>query len=255
MSASKTATGESSAAPDLYLQQVLARPGDYRQICGFAVASNDIPLPIYGSAMQSEFHVSTANLTALKARRAEIVPALSKHLQGIAPAKFTVPLGEIITGLDAVETLPALLQTEEQFAAQLAKLPPLPADGAFTRQNMKTWSVAIAQREVLSVMLQLLRGQRFQALLNSDFEKMYAAAVRERAAKEDLREIKTPADAAAKNMKWLRFDPIYEVPLGYLDKKVEAEMTPEVRAKVRSLAEQFLKTVPPEKWVATVEIK
>jgi hypothetical protein len=232
-----------------FLQQVLRNPGNYRQICGFAVASYNVPLPIYGSAIQSELHLSDVNLAALKARRTEIIPALNKYLEEVTPSQFTVPLAEVIVGLDAVETLPALLRVDKGFTAWLAKMAPLPADGNFTKQSLESWRATIAEREVLSVVLQLLRGQKFQPLLDSEFEKIYATAIKERAGKEDLREIKTPADAAAKNMKWLKFDPIYQVPLGYLDRTTEVEVTPQLRAQVRGLAEQFMKTVPPEKWL------
>jgi hypothetical protein len=236
-------------SPEELLQDVLRNPGEYRQICGFVTAAAKVPLPIYDSALQSEFHLSEAKLALLKARRAEVLPALNKYLEEIAPNQFTVPLAEIIVGLDAVEALPVLLRVDEAFTARLAKMPPLPAEGNFTKESLETWRVTIAEREVLSVVLQLLRGQKFQPLLDSGFEKIYATAIKERASQEDLREIKTPADAAAKNMKWLKFDPIYEVPLGYLSKKTEIEVTPEVRARVRGLAEQFVKTVPPEKWL------
>jgi hypothetical protein len=99
----------------------------------------------------------------------------------------------------------------------------------------------VVQRELLSVMLQLLRSQKYQPLLDSSMEKAYEKAIRARAQEDDLKDIKTPEDAKAKGDDWLRFDPLYHVPLGYLEHAPKVDFTPEVRNKVRGFVEDYLK--------------
>ena len=257
-------------AADVLLQRILAEPGQFSQMCSLTPIEPAVPLPIYRLVNPGELHVSVANLAALRTRRAEIVPALQQHLAKVRvrfefdgssvgqSASVSVginngPLYEIVLGLDAVETLPALLHLEEQIAGQLPKDAAAPAGGSLSPRDLQLWSAKVAQRDVLSVMLQLLRGQRFQPLLDSSFEKTYAEAIKAAASHKDFRDLKTPADAKARNMNWVRFDPIYRLPVGNLGKPLEVPFTPEVRAEVRGFAEQFLKTVPPEKWLMNTD--
>ena len=243
-----------SLSPDDYLQRVLMSPGDFRQICSGTTISGTVPLPVYGQYVQREFHLSAANLTLLKAKRPEMIAALKKQLESIniEAQMLSGPLYESLVGLDAIETLPVLLRVEEGFAAEIAKgnaQPRVWFKGPISREDVHYWNVLVAQREVLSVILQLLRGQRYQPVLDSEFEKLYAAKIKESADQEGMRQYKTPADAKAKGASWLRFDLIYNIPVSRFSPVPEMAFTPEVRAQVRGLAEQFLKTVPPEKWI------
>jgi hypothetical protein len=239
-------------APDDYLQQVLMTPGDYRQICSGTVISGNVPLPVYGQYVRRAFHLSDANLALLKAKRPEMIVALKKQLENSTAEALSDPLYESLVGIDAIETLPVLLRLEERLAAEVAKGSAQHRDwfhGSLSAEDSHYWNVLVAQREVLSVMLQLLRGQRYQPLLDSEFEKVYAAKIKDPASQEGMRDFKTPADAKAKNATWLRFDPIYHIPVSKSAPPPEMPFTPEVRAQVRGLAEQFLQTVPPEKWL------
>ena len=271
----RTVAAEDAPPPSAasVLQQVLAEPGQYSQMCGTLMIVSAVPLPIYGFVNPGEFHLSTENLAKLRTRRAEIVPALNEHLAKLrvqiegptgvpkngvivttnTPDRLDTPLYEIVLGLDAVETLPALLRLEEQIDGELAKEKPTAATGSFNPREMSTWNAKVAQRDVLSLMLQLLRGQRYQPLLDSSFEKIYGDALKAEANTKGPK-VKTPAEAKALKMN-VRFDPIYNLPSNTHHQKLEVPFTPEVRATVRGLAGEFLKTVPPEKWVVNTDEK
>lgn len=183
---------------------------------------------------------------------------------GLSTHALTGPFYEMLTGLDAVEALPELLRLEEQMRSLLAaaeanpKLPPpaVTLDGMLTtggkvklsKRDVKMQQGRAVQRELLSVMLQLLRGQRYAPLMNSELEAAYATAVKKRAQDEDLRDIKTPADAKAKDAGYIKFDPVYNVPVGYLKHPAAVPFSPESRNLVRGMAEEFLQTVPPAQW-------
>jgi hypothetical protein len=189
---------------------------------------------------------------------------------GVHPRQISSLLFEIIVGLDAVETLPELLSLEEQLRGLLAAAdanakvspPPIrldadltepPAGGKLSRRDEQLEKGRIVQRELLSVMLQLLRRQRYGPVLHSDFEKVYAAAIKSRAKKDDLREYKTAAEAKEKQPNWIHFDPICNVPVVPMIPPPTVPFSAEVRDRVRGLAQQFLKEVPPAKWKTAPE--
>jgi hypothetical protein len=184
---------------------------------------------------------------------------------GLNPRALSGPFYEMIVKLDAVETLPELLRLEEQLRSLLAAadadakkpVPSVPMDGTLvppqgdaklSKRDEKMLEGRAVQRELLSVMLQLLRGQRYAPLLASDLEATYAAATKARAQKEDLATIKTPADAKAQQMEYIKFDPILGVPLGYMEKPITVPFTPESRNQVRGFVQDFLKNVPAKDW-------
>lgn len=190
---------------------------------------------------------------------------------GVSPRYLSGLLFEIIVGLDAVETLPELLRLEEQMRSLLAAadadpnidppqvlvdgfLTPPQGDKKLKPRDEEFLKGRVYQRELLSVILQLLRRQHYQPLLDSDFEKTYVKAIKERAKQEDLRDIKTPADAKAKGDDWVKFDPITKVPLGYMEKQPEVPFSREVREKIRAWAKAFTKDVPPEDWKVNDEL-
>jgi len=198
---------------------------------------------------------------------AEIKDGESDKLEssGVSPRYLSGLLFEIIVGLDAVETLPELLRLEEQMRSLLAAadadpnvappqvlvdgfLTPPQGDKKLKPRDEEFLKGRVFQRELLSVMLQLLRRQHYQPLLDSDFEKTYVKAIKERAKQEDLRDIKTPADAKAKGDDWVKFDLITKIPLGYMEKQPEVPFSREVREQIRGWAKAFTKDVPPEDW-------
>ncbi len=184
------------------------------------------------------------------------------EVSGINPRQLSGLLYEMIVGLDAVETLPELLRLEEQLRSLIAKAsenkkvtpPVVYMDGYVTmprgKDVLSTRDQALSkgrvvQRELLSVMLQLLRGQKFAPLIESDIEKTYGIALKALVAEdEDLKDIKTPEDAKAKGKEWLKFDPIHNVPQTYFREQPSLPFSAETRNLVRGLVEQYLKTAP-----------
>lgn len=174
---------------------------------------------------------------------------------------------EIIVGLDAVETLPELLRLEKEYCDGIAKfkadpkleMPTLAGDffriddgkenSARSRHDEQIVQFALNQRELLSVMLQILRDQRYQPLLDSEFEKAYGVAVKANAKKRGW----TIAEEKEEGHKFA-LDPIEHVPIFYMGlSEPTIPYTAKRRLLVRSLAGQFLKTVPPEKWIVSKE--
>lgn len=192
---------------------------------------------------------------------------------GISPRILSGLMFEIILALDLVEALPQLLQKEDDLRARIAAAevnPKAPApvvttDGTvvygheeitergemkykvyedlqLSKRDNQLYKARILQREMLSVMLKLLRNQRFEPVLKSDLEKKYEAAIRARANEEDLRAIKTPEDAKAKDAGDIQFDPIIKVPLGFLRKPPTTPFTRELREEIRGYVQAYLKT-------------
>jgi|GEM_PF-1269144 len=184
---------------------------------------------------------------------------------GLSPRALSGVLYQMIVGLDTVEALPQLLRLEEQLrsliaAADADRKAPLPyatPDGALniktklSKRDQSLVAARVTQRELLSVMMQLLRRQQFGPLLTSSYEQAYAKALKERASEEDLRDIKTPADAKAKGEEWLTFDPIYKVPVGYFHEDPTFPFSREIREEMRGLVQQFIDTVPRAQWKVT----
>ncbi len=187
------------------------------------------------------------------------------EVSGINPRQLSGLFYEMILGLDAVEVLPDLLRIEEQLRSLLEKadqdkkneVPKVELDGmltmpmdnkALSKRDQAMSRARVVQRELLSVMLQLLRNQRYQPLLDSEMEKSYAKAIKARAQEEDLKDIKTPEDAKAKGDEYLQFDVIYGVPLAYLDKPPKVPFSGDVRNTIRGYVTDFTKSVPKEQW-------
>lgn len=194
------------------------------------------------------------------------------EVSGINPRQLSGLLYEMIIGLNAVEVLPDLLRIEEQLRSLLEKadenkkvevpkvdfdgmLTPLPPEKALSKRDQAMNRGRIVQRELLSVMAQLLRSQKFQPILDSDLEKEYAKAIKARAQEEDLKDIKTPADAKAKGDDSVEFDPVYGIPVGFLNHPLNIPFSADVRNAIRGYAEQFIKTVPKEQWKVSWEKK
>jgi hypothetical protein len=191
----------------------------------------------------------------------------SSH-SGVSPKQVSGLLLELTEGLNAIEALPELLELEQRLDQALARaekdesvpVPSVDFDTSlyFTEKSplsprrLELLKGRVVQRELLGIMLKLLRAQRFQPLLDSDFEKAYARAIKERAAKEDLRGIKTAEDARKKKLdllgEWRGFDPIYHIPLGHIFPAPTVPYSAETREKARGLVSSFIATVPRQSW-------
>ncbi len=172
---------------------------------------------------------------------------------GVSPYQFSAMLFQIVVELDAVETLPTLLAIEEKLRSLLAAAdanpktppPPIAPDGSptFTTKKLSKREKQleygrVLQRELLSVMLHVLRRQKFQPVLDSSLEKAYEKALVARAGQEDLKDIKTAADVPEGQV--IRFDPIVHVPMGFFDKNPSTPFTPQVRDEIRGFVQSFL---------------
>jgi hypothetical protein len=183
------------------------------------------------------------------------------EFSGISPRQISGLTFEIVRGLKATEALPELLALEERLRAALEKAandpktepPSVARDGSvvfpqgtakLSKRDEKMALGRVAQRELLSLMLELLRQERFQPLLDSEFEQTYAKAIKDRAAEDDLKGIKTPADAKAKGEEGIEFDPIHNVPLGRLRQPPTLPFNRDLREKARGLVEKYIESAP-----------
>jgi hypothetical protein len=189
---------------------------------------------------------------------------------GMDPHSLNGVVLEIIILLDAVETLPELLRLEDHLHQLLTAaeadpklaVPAVLRDGcivyptgkkSLSKRDRELTAGRVVQRELLSVMLQLMRRQRFEPLVASSIEKTYGKLLKKRAKEEDLADIKTPEDAKKPGNEWVRFDPIHHVPIGGLSEETAMPFSSKLRAEIRELAKKFTATVPREKWVVTNE--
>lgn len=142
--------------------------------------------------------------------------------------------------LNAIETLPELLRLESDLNRRIealnfnanAPLPDLDLDSPVTWQEMdfsstqtpqhqRLFAVRVYQRELLSVIANLLRHEKFELLLKSDIEARYT---------EYLKHEKDPQASLTWSYDQNRYMPY----------------TPELRHEIRQFAQEFLKQ-PPEK--------
>lgn len=204
-------------------------------------------------------------------------PPAPSQPERLDPHYYNVLMLEMVRKLNAVEALPALLHAEAQLADLLEKAeadpsvapPQLQADHLIVldasparngkeeagqrARHMRTYRLVnarVAQREMLSTMLILLRAERFEPLLNFDLEKLYAHKIKQVARTKKLKDIKTAADIPEKDRPWVGFDPILNLPMNHFGLSLTVPFTPQLRVQIRGLAEQFLQTIPPKKWKA-----
>jgi hypothetical protein len=183
---------------------------------------------------------------------------------------------EIVIALKAAEALPGLLKVEAQLDAILAAaekdpsapIPELEVDGIWYPSQLQPvdyvkmdgkyeakpkpdaaailrkqhlLNCRVYQREVLSVLARLLRDAHFQPLLDSDIEKSYAAGLQEAVAKsKQLSDFKNPGDIPPDDRDYIKWDPLYNLPVAGSWPKAELPFTRKLRAQIRGFAEQFL---------------
>lgn len=195
------------------------------------------------------------------------------------PKLLSGVLLEVVLRLNAVEALPAMMKVEAQLAALIevaendasAPVPDLPVDGIWypeelsTRERTKGDKIIpkpdanvilrrqallrcrVYQREMLSVMVKLLRDANFQPLFDSAIERPYGDALKKAAQSDELKHIKKPADIPEKERTWIRWDSHYNLPVTSFHRVAELPFTPEVRTQIRGFVEQFVKEQPTNK--------
>lgn len=269
---------------DAVIAEIMAHP-NYHQMCDGADFENKtIPLPIYSRLLGRTNGIAPQHLGILQARRAELVPALKANLAGLHPEKppkaghAKAPgVSEIpeqlnalylflVSDLHVIEALPELLIVEErlrgaiQFADEHPKspLPDVAWDGRIShyekhpppdRERALEFYRA-DQRELLSLMLRLLREQRFPPLMASTFEKRYREGVDAEANKPDQfgRLDSSAIDQRNRLAEEEKSNPEFLIPFRGDGIMITVPFKAQERNEVRSLARQFLETVPPEQW-------
>jgi hypothetical protein len=295
--------------PEELITQAVLKPGSYSQMCDIQLVKRQVPLPLYGLTLHTEFVLSPEVLNRLRARRDEVIPSLVKRLEGIDftkapttqelkfvekteieeidnsgldPAHFSQILLKLVIDLNATECLPQLVRMEKELALRLEAnaadptkpVPDLQLDAGFIVGDPKTWFIEqqdrgdreltekekaeqeaiskrvqtiIAQRDCLATMLCLLRNEKYAPLLASSFEKNFATALKENAAKDNLSEIKKPSDITEADATYIGFDPIHKLPTYMGSKVTEMKYTPEVRQQILEMVRSFEAKVPLEK--------
>jgi len=182
---------------------------------------------------------------------------------GVSKSEVSGLLLNLVTGLHALELLPNLLALEERLTVALSRAdrdPKAPAasvaqDGypfvlqkkKLSPRELRQLMARVVQRELLSTMLGLVREQRFQPLLDSEFEKTFRADTEAKLhADPDLAKIHSKEDAESAGYE---FDPIANLPIFRPGFRPTLPYTSARRKEARRLIGQFLATVPPEKWV------
>jgi len=262
------------------IKEIMANPS-YHQMCGGAeFEGRSVPLPIYGRLLGREFGIREGQLKVLLARRAELVPALKTALSKLHPEngrsadnlyaadqrsarpdQFNALYLFIVSDCHVIEAIPELLDLEErlrgaiQFADEHPKspLPDVAWDGGIFHPRKANVPVRekfldfcrADQRDILSLILRLLREQRFEPLLASSFESKFREGAARREKEWESQGLKDDEQRGeASNSR----DPEALVPFDGDRYYVTIPFNAKTRNEVRSLAQQFLETVPPEKW-------
>ncbi len=189
---------------------------------------------------------------------------------GADPGVFSPLLLTIIEELQAVEVLPQILLLEEKYYLLMLafeKNPAAPAplvDGTdgigvivgdvdkweemskeeLARQR-SLFRVQAIHRDMLAVMVRLIREKSFPPLLASSLEKRYGELLKEEIAKyQELASYKTPEDIPKEHRHAIQFDPVHHVPFradhGYFGGALPIPYTPELRKEILDLAKAFI---------------
>ena len=150
---------------DELLDKTVSNPGGYSQMCDMQFIKRQVPLALYGLTLDTEFELTPETLTKIRERRAEVIPALVKRLEGIDlnkepvvkeiefekdtenmvssgldPKYFSQILLKLIIDLNATECIPQLLRLEKEIVVRLEannadpkkEVPTFQADAFFT---------------------------------------------------------------------------------------------------------------------------
>ena len=245
------------------LAEIMAHP-NYTQMCDggmFGLEDKGVPFPIYGRLLDRSLRLTTPQILLLRARYEELVPVLKSALSNLHPEREEIEdagRGEhservdqlnglylyIVSDCRMIEVLPELLVLEERLRAAIqhadehpkSPTPNVAWDSWIWHPTKVSLKMSVRerdlefcrayQREILSLMLLLLREQKFEPLMTSDFEKRYQEGLVQQRQSAESNPAATVTD---KRGVWMPF-------------------STKARNDVRALAKQFLKTVPSEQW-------
>lgn len=243
------------------LDQAIVAPGDFDQMCSSSPTIPDaVPLPRNFLLMLRSSILSENVLMKLALHRDSVIPVLKERLAvlklGHVPpdgddtkpreplrniVTYEGPMMQIIAGLQGIECLPELLKLEQRLFEIVDKMesdPSLPVpdfdfDNTYFYKGSKTeerrHGCKIVQREVLGLIKTLLLREGFQPLAESRFM----------AQEKNLKQTGPEKPNAPIFWQMPERDTLFGIPY-----------SAEIRAELRGIAEQFLKSVPPEKWKA-----
>jgi hypothetical protein len=203
--------------------------------------------------------------------------------RGYDPGTYNTLLLRVIQELDGAEALPALLEFEQRYNAVITKVekdptaqPPtvdgaegagVALDGLFNDEKGdaidyekltepqrkvyelrgKVFSLIMAQRDMLAVMVHIMRKAGFEPFLNCPLEAEYGKLLKEKAAEhETLRAFKAADDIPEADRDAIKYDPVHKVAYFAWD-PVMMKFSEEKRSLIRQLTEEFIKKQAPAK--------
>jgi hypothetical protein len=166
--------------------------------------------------------------------------------QGVDPKVYSGLLLELIQELDGVEALPAVLEFEAKFYAAVqraekdpeAPLPTVDGGGGVVMEGLYTkadgelldpeslpaaekaalerksavHSAVAAHRDILAVLVRLMRKLGYQPMLDSPLEAEYGRLLKERwSTDEEMKKFKSAEDIPKEDRESIKFDPLHKV--------------------------------------------
>ena len=129
------------------MEEVLAKPGFFSQMCLLVPAKSKAELPLFGFRRDwAQTRISVENFRRLRGERAEVVKEAARALESAKGERLELCL-MVLLDLNGIEALPALLRLEKR----LADVPP-------------TFGEYAPQVQVLSVITALLKNEQAPGL-------------------------------------------------------------------------------------------
>lgn len=261
------------------IANALRSPGGFNQMCAMpSPLPFDAPVPAYGPLAPRHFNLDSRNRQVLQAHRAKIVPLLIAKLHAVdfkkPSAKGTTLASPYSLMLDivrtehAIEALPELLRLEDLIHSALAEaakddktvLPPLDLDSpvAWQKEGGKSetgdrprknaeFEHRILQREIIGLIGQLLREEEYEPYFATALDKGYADGMHKLATEGELKDMKVAEDIPYESRELIHWDNRLGIPISVSSPPIKVPYTESLRDELRSKAEEFLKSVPPEK--------
>lgn len=264
-----------------YLDQLIAAPGSYSQVCDVLMTTQDVPFKAFQIQDYSGAYFSDGNIALMKSNRDDIVAAVRKRLgkidltrepvtpkpdvnadkeelemsecYGADPMSLNSFLFDIIKRTSATEALPELLALEERLVAAIAV-----AKGGGAPPEVYGWYAAImdeeydenepkasrerrmklncsrlAQRDLVALIALLMREQKYEPYLATEFEKAYVKGLKKQ---EEEYGLSAPSKA---NDQYILTDPISGV-RHYDYVEVSIPYSRPLRDEVRAAAEKWI---------------
>lgn len=245
------ATGPSapSQTGEELVQQVLANPGAFNQICAEISWG---PLPLY-SVARRDTQIASTNYQKLREQRTAVVAELVQQLNHYRPIPSLPNVTNsptvardpnflmMLVDLNAVEALGDLLRIEAVIHAQTLESP------LDVRHKIRRDYSIRYHRDLLGVIAGILRQEKYQPLLKSELEKEFHSKLQARVqAQETLTKLYGQQSWSPDQRDGMSFDPIYRLPYGQM-RPIETDYTEPVRSQIVVWGNDFLRDVPPGK--------